>query len=313
MTTVRQWLLPSSTALLLGLALLGCGGTGTDADRKAARPAADAGTLPVFVDDPRRQPVYSCDEDKPARGIVATHSIEDWETGAGAGWYTNNDQCEGCQPAIDAINASIDGGNLADPLGLDAGLVQRAACIPACVASQTPSYFAKPTPADTIPGGRCGSKYAFHVISGPFSKWGGQLGINFSPPIDSTILEGETFDGISFWARVAPGSRSAIRIQVGESHTDAKYPEPPGTPPPCVADTNRDDTSNGCDSFGSYVDLNSDWHFFALPFEEMRQAGWGKRAAFFDIQHISNLTFFYTQGSWDIWLDDIAFCKQGPQ
>jgi hypothetical protein len=100
---------------------------------------------------------------------------------------------------------------------------------------------------------------------------------------------------------------------MAESHTDDKYPEPPGVPAPCVADTNRDDTSNGCDAFGSYVDLNSDWHFFTLPFDEMRQAGWGRRAAYFDIQHLTGLTFFYTQGSWDIWLDDIALYKRGPQ
>ena len=68
-----------------------------------------------------------------------------------------------------------------------------------------------------------------------------------------------------------------------------------------------------CDAFGTFTALNTNWQFFMMPFEEMRQAGWGKRAPFFDIQHISNLTFFYSQGIWDIWIDDIAFYKRSSQ
>ena len=69
----------------------------------------------------------------------------------------------------------------------------------------------------------------------------------------------------------------------------------------------------GCDAFGSFIVMNNDWQFFALPFSEMRQEGWGKQAPFFDTQHISNLTFYYGVGVWDIWIDDIAYYKRSAE
>ncbi len=313
-------------SVVLGLAALACGGTGSNADRLAAKPS-DKHVLPVF-NDPGSLSTYSCDEDQPSNGIT-TYSIEDWETGAGGGWYTNNDQCESCHAATDIINGTIDAGTEVDPTSLDAGVKARKACVSDCLASQMPSYFAKPVPAEKIPVAasgikdRCGSKYAFHVISGPFTKWGGQLGMNFGPPkcvtldcpADSMPVPGGPYDGISFWARVAPGSGTGMRVQVGESHTDIKYPETGDAGAPCVDQVgivSPNDTSQGCDAFGIFTALNTNWQFFTMPFEEMRQAGWGKRAPFFDIQHISNLTFFYAQGIWDIWIDDISFYRRSP-
>ena len=322
-------LLRGALSLLVGCGLVACGGSGNASDRKSGTQTSSP--APPVV-DPGSLAVYSCEEDQPSKGITTT-PIDDWETGAGSGWYTNNDKCEPCQDATNEINGSIDAGSEVLPAQLDAGLKAREACIPPCLASQIPSYFAKPVPADIIGrtqgqsiAGRCGSKYAFHVISGPFTKWGGQLGINFLPPkcvtgdcpTDRTAIavEGGPYDGIAFWARAVPGSGTGLRVQVGESHTDTKFPEPGDAGPPCVDNVgiqSPNDTSQGCDSFGSFVTLDSDWHFYALPFEEMRQAGWGKRAPYFDIQHISNLTFFYAQGLWNVWIDDISFYKRSAR
>ncbi len=224
---------------LLGLAAVACGGTGSNADRRK-----DAGTQgPPEFNDPGSLPNYSCEADKPSSGII-TYILEDWETGAASrNFYTNNDRCEACQTAADIINGTIDAGVEVDRDTLDAGLAQRAACVPDCLASQVPSYFAKPVPADKIPGGRCGSQYAFHVRAGPLLRWGGQLGITFGSrpkcvtedcPADSDPIPGGPYDGIAFWARVAPGSGTSMRVQVGESHTDVKYPEPGDAGPPCV-------------------------------------------------------------------------------
>jgi len=320
-TSVASALTRGAAWLLVSYGVIACGGSGDASNRKSGMEATLA-ARPSFV-DPGSLPVYSCDEDQPSKGIT-TYSIDNWETGAGAGWYTNNDKCEPCQDAVNAINSTIDVGNEVNPAGLDAGLRQRAACVDACLAAQVPSYFAKPVPADKIANGRCGSEYAFHVISGPFTKWGGQLGQNFLPPkcvtdgcpSESEAVPGGPYDGISFWARVVPGSGTGMRLQVGESHTDVKYPYVGDAGAPCIDNVgiqNPNDTTGGCDSFGSFVTLNTDWHFYVLPFSEMRQAGWGKRAPFFDLQHISNLTFFYAQGVWDVWIDDISFYKRSAQ
>ena len=326
MTSVTQRRCLASCCAVLGLALLACGGTGSNADRKKAAAAANQ-TRPNFI-DPGSMLTYSCDADQPSQGII-TRVLEDWETTAGTGWYTNNDKCESCQTAINDIHDAapdVPEKVPTDSVLLDAGEVAFRKCSADCLSSQIPSYFVKPVPADTIAGGRCGSTQAFHVISGPFTKWGGQLGHAFGTPLcatayadcpaDSVAIPGGPYDGVAFWARVVPGSGSSMRIQIGESHTDVKYPEPGDAGPPCVDNVGTEipnDTTQGCDSFGTFVTLNSDWQFFALPFEEMRQAGWGKRAPFFDIQHISNITFFYAQGVWDIWIDDIYFYKRSAQ
>jgi len=321
-TSVACRVCRASLSAFLGLTALACGGTGSNADRKAA--AAAAGESPPVFNDPGSLMTYSCEADQPSSDIT-TLPLEDWESSAGPGWYTNNDKCESCQDAMNGINdAAPEKGVILDEPGLAAALADLAKCRPGCLASQIPSYFNKPVPSEKIPNGRCLSTYAFHVISGPFTKWGGQLGHTFNPPKcvtgdcppESDAVPGGPYDGIAFWARVAPGSGTNMRIQVGESHTDVKYPLIGPDGPPCVDNVGTqmpNDTTQGCDTFGTFIILNSDWQFFTLPFAEMRQAGWGKRAPFFDIQHISNLTFFYAQGVWDIWIDDISFYRRSAQ
>ncbi len=345
----------SRISVVLGLVCLSCGGKGSDSDRPKAPLVLTS--RPAFI-DPGSQPTYDCNADQPSAGITL-HMIEDWESGAGSGWYTNNDICEACQTYVDLINGSetnyapgaadpgvigaIDAGQLVNPDQLDAGVVKRDNCLmnTGCYWSQLPSYAAKPVPSESIPGGRCGSKYAFHVIAGPFTTWGGQLGINLYPPQcatagclcdpatgvncaelkESVPVPGGPYDGISFWARVvapgsglSPGSGQSLLIQPKESHTDSKYPYAPQ--PPCkdnVGKTNANNTTDGCDAFGSFAILNNDWQFITLPFDEMRQGGWGKKAPYFDTQHLSNLTLGYGQGIWDIWIDDIAYYKRSAQ
>ena len=97
-----HWL--ALTTASLGLLTAACGGTGSNADRKAAKPPASQ-SPPVF-NDPGSLDTYSCEADQPSSGIT-TYMIEDWELGAGTGWYTNNDRCESCQDDMDAINAAV--------------------------------------------------------------------------------------------------------------------------------------------------------------------------------------------------------------
>jgi len=315
-TSVTQRRCLASCCAVLGLALLACGGTGSNADRKAAPT-----TRPVFV-DPGSLQTYDCQADQPSAGITR-YVIEDWETSAGAGWYTNNDRCENCQDYENEIrDAMPDKGRVLNQDELDAGLAGVRSCAADCLASQVPSFFDKPLPAERIPRGRCGSTYAFHVSSGPFTRWGGQFGHSFSPicvtgdcPSDAYAIPGGPYDGVAFWARVAPPSGATMRVYLGESHTDYRYPESGDAGPPCLnyAFVGAQNLGKDCDQFGTFIQVNQDWQLFMLPFDEMRQEGYGKKAPFFDLQHLSNLTFFYGQGSWEIWVDDIAFYKRSAQ
>jgi hypothetical protein len=85
---------------------------------------------------------------------------------------------------------------------------------------------------------RCGSRYAMHIYGGPFRGWGGGVGIAMSHLHDAQIcpdgcpsntaavpyayatLNFSKWDGISFWARRGPNGQSAIRLGIGDHHTD---------------------------------------------------------------------------------------------
>lgn len=190
-------------------------------------------------------------------------------------------------------------------------------CRPGCEASQIPTpVFAKPVPATWIQGdGRCGSRYALRVISGPLLDWGMTIGTRFAPPLD-----GNEWEGIAFWARVGPLTdpetgqaigRATVRFEVGERHTHEKFDE--GEGPICNPDHTDDTTETGCDKFGISLVLGPDWELIKLPFDELRQKGWGKQAPYFDKAAVHSGSFQFDRGTWDVWIDDmVLYRRQQP-
>ena len=77
--------------------------------------------------------------------------------------------------------------------------------------------------------------------------------------------------------------------------------------PAPVTPTGMSGYSAGCDKFGSYATLTTTWQLFLLPFSEMRQGGWGRQQPQLDTSGIFSIEVDYTQGSWNFWIDDIAF------
>jgi hypothetical protein len=243
---------------------------------------------------------------------IELQPIEDFELGAaGGGWYTNNDVCEDCQPIIDELDevqtrlslAPADAQALSQRQEILATL---AACRTACQATQTPTIFDKPLPADRIPnGGRCGSRYALHTHTlQPLSGWGGNLGLSFTPPADAS-----QWTGLAFWARIGPGSRNAVRVELVDKNTDQKLLNPDGEPV-CLPNVGPDDLSQGCDKFGAWAVMDHDWRLFLLPFSQLRQAGWGKRAPSLEVGALRGLSFTFGPGSWDLWIDDVALYRR---
>jgi hypothetical protein len=209
-------------------------------------------------------------------------SIEDWELGAGTGWYTNNEICEDCEA-------------LAEP--------ERARCNAQCLAIQTPSFFEKPLGASRIEGGRCGSEWALSVRAGPMTDWGGVIGLQFGEPRDVSA-----FSGIAFWARVAPGSRGTLRLDVAEQHTDGERFL--SGSPPCQPDADDDHLREKCDAFGAFAIASDRWRFVTLSFDEMRQSGFGVQAPYLDVWGLFGITFAYGLGEWQLWIDDVAFYRR---
>jgi len=117
------------------------------------------------------------------------------------------------------------------------------------------------------------------------------------------------YDGITFWGRLGGPSANNLRVEVAEKHTDGAYIGPDGGPI-CTPNTTDANSELGCDSFGMVTQLRGDWQRFMVPFAEMRQGGWGMRADQFDLTGLMALSIGFAQGSWDFWVDDIAFYRQ---
>jgi hypothetical protein len=235
--------------------------------------------------------------------------IDDFETGAGTGWYTNNDRS----------------------------------------AVQDPPPDSDPVPGAAIPGGRClgvagqNSHYGIHIRSGVLADFGGVLGHNMRRRLDVspcpitpcfnrtppprptgpcgfgmgtpeqangsagcvTGADASQWDGIVVWARKGEGSGSSVRVHVSDKNTDDSNQA-------CVCNpyTNQNDTTDGCDKFGSYIVLDGTWRPYFVPFNEMQQGGWGRPSSGLDTSGLFSLAIDYGRAAWDLWIDDIAFYRR---
>ncbi len=160
--------------------------------------------------------------------------------------------------------------------------------------------------AAEIPGGRCGvSRYALRLTAAGLERFGGAFGRNFYPePFDAS-----GWDGLSFWAK--RGKETVNRrlfVSVGEPHTDQSNgvrlrgasfcEEAPEAP------------ERKCDRFGATVNLETEWRFFTIPFEAMRQRGFGRKAPRLDRRAVIGINIEIGTGDWDLWIDDMAFFRE---
>lgn len=235
--------------------------------------------------------------------------IDDFEFGAASGsWFANNEVCERCMALLsdqDELQGTPDAGAGDAPVD---SVEELRDCRIRCELSQFPTIFDKPLPADFIPdGGRCGSEYALHLVADRLVDWGANMGATFSPAIDAS-----EWDGVAFWARRAHHSRGTIRVELSDPFTNGTSPLEANADEQtfCNPDFEQDNMSEGCDRFGAYALVGPTWNLFTLPFGEMRQAGWGKRASRFDTSELRSVTFLFPAGTWDIWIDDVVLYKR---
>jgi hypothetical protein len=165
-----------------------------------------------------------------------------------------------------------------------------------------------------IPGGRCMSKWAMHVTAKGFTTWGAGFGTDLAygiaPDGGMLVIDGgsargsydaSAYTGISFWARVEPGSKPGIRINVADSTT-----APEGGK--CVLDNT---SPNRCyDDFGQSLGITSTWDYFKIPFSATTQSGFGLKGVAIDRAHLYGIQFQAPASvDYNVWLDDLAFYK----
>jgi hypothetical protein len=73
------------------------------------------------------------------------------------------------------------------------------------------------------------------------------------------------------------------------------------------APPSRDDRCQ--DGWQKTVQLSPDWKFYALPFSEFGQVGFGKRAPYMDLKSIDTIAFGSAMGWADVYIDNVSFYR----
>lgn len=147
------------------------------------------------------------------------------------------------------------------------------------------------------PGGANGSAYAASTSGSGFTVWGAGMGFDLNVQMSvKHTYDASAFHGVEFTAKGSGPVRAAIMIQgvisseVGGSCT-----------PSTVAGEKCDD------GHGSVVFLTDTWTVYKLPFDEIRQAGWGKPVVF-DATTLMSIQFNVDKNlPFDFAIDSIGF------
>ncbi len=136
--------------------------------------------------------------------------------------------------------------------------------------------------------------YAAYVKGYGFSDWGATLGVGLGSPYPAGA-----FVGISFLAKIDPGSKEVLRVAFPDKDTD---------PDGGLCRTNTTGPDACFDHYGKRVALTSQWTRHTIFFLELTQDGWGRQGATFDADSLYGIVFQVPEGAgFGLWLDDVAF------
>jgi hypothetical protein len=141
------------------------------------------------------------------------------------------------------------------------------------------------------------SQRAFHMTGENLRIWGMVFGWNFK----GGARDLTEWDGVSFWARKGSDSGSSLFFSVFDPKTETSGG---------YCDSNSDVLSEKCDAYGTGVGLAEEWRFFAIPFEKLRQRGFGVPTEELLTGSLLGLNWAADRGNWDVWVDDIALYRQ---
>ncbi len=175
--------------------------------------------------------------------------------------------------------------------------------------------------ANELTDPRCDeSAYALRIKAEGLVIYGGAFGTSFlvQEPLGRDASD---YEGLSLWVKHggsdAPGasmfvaindrntdSSARVSIQASEAQQGIETEE---IVPDC------DDLSlvesEKCDRFGAGVPLPDEWTFIKIPFDKMKQRGFGIPVPAPDVGAIAGLNFSFEAGDWDFYIDDVAFYR----
>jgi hypothetical protein len=142
---------------------------------------------------------------------------------------------------------------------------------------------------------RSGSHYAARSHGGGFSVWGAGIGFEL---YNQKAYDLSRYAGITFWARRAPDTASALRFAV----TDA------ATTPRGGQCREYVDYSTCSDHFGVDLSLGTAFRRYSFSWQELTQEGWGEpHPDSIDTSRVYGVRFQTDPiEEFDFWIDDIA-------
>jgi hypothetical protein len=145
--------------------------------------------------------------------------------------------------------------------------------------------------------GAGGSEMALHAtgktVTGGNDTWGAQVGVNLLTQ-QGGLYDGSRYAGISFKAKVAPGSARDVRFKIGDinTHKDGGV---------CTTCWNL---------FGKDLTLTTEWKEYRVMFASAEQEpGWGNpRPPSVSPNKLIAINWTVGPGkTFDLWIDDVTF------
>ncbi|WP_441292493.1 hypothetical protein ACSRUE_20760 [Sorangium sp. KYC3313] len=165
-------------------------------------------------------------------------------------------------------------------------------------ATQTPP----PDPAGTgeepftmtaLEPARSRSTYAARSWGEGFETWGAGFGFDLNSPEGvKASYDASAYTGITFWAKLGPGSGTSVTVTISD----------PGT-----------DSSGGCtecDQWQKALPVTEEWQQFTIPFADLKQGGWGDPAGTEQIDATKLYAIQFQIGiapKFDLYIDDLGF------
>jgi hypothetical protein len=156
------------------------------------------------------------------------------------------------------------------------------------------------TPARPI-GDSGTSAMAARMTGNGFTIYGAGMGFDLQNPGGQStkgLYDASMYSGVTFWAKGSVSGTGVVRFNVPDKATDPVGGVCSGT-----------GASQCSDDHGHTLTLTSSWQQYSFTWAQLTQQGFGYTEASLDTAHLVGMKFQVGNptGSFDVWVDDIAF------
>ncbi|WP_437973339.1 hypothetical protein WMF11_31080 [Sorangium sp. So ce295] len=154
---------------------------------------------------------------------------------------------------------------------------------------------AEPFTMTALEPARGQSTYAARSWGTGFTEWGAGFGFDLNSPEGvKATYDASAYTGITFWAKLGPGSGTSATVMISDPGTDAAGGA----------------CSDKCDAWQKTFAATEEWQQFTIPFAELKQGGWGDPAGTEQIDAAKLYSLQFQIGKapkFDLYIDDLGF------